>query len=95
MKKGMKVWIQGEQAGPCRGEVMEVLSAAQLPELRGYESLVRQAKSAARYLQIESFVLIKHLDNDRQIFFAALLFTDGSWRDLQGQRLSINHQKYS
>lgn len=87
LRAGQRVIVSGP-LGTVAGDVLNVETPDTLPELVGTARVARVREILAEFDVVE-IALIRHLHNGRPVVFAALRDSEGQWRDLRGQQLTI------
>jgi len=88
MKTGDRVTITGA-AGIVTGEIVDVRSVDDLPDIAGTGDLGWLTREALRADGDKRLALISHQYAEWIVSFIAIETRDGKWRDLQGQELTI------
>lgn len=92
MTTGTVVWITGTKTGDYSGLVVDIIETAKPRIQKGvdHEAFVKLCER----LGIVSTIMIKHGHPGLTESFAALRMTDGTYRDLSGQPITVNEVKF-
>ena len=89
MKAGDRVVIRGEHAGSVPGTVLDVWTTDHLPDLPHSEEFMRQVRTILAEWDVREIWWIQHAHGPYELYFAALVTSNGETRDLHGQRLTV------